>query len=210
MRPPAHHPDPSRAIRRPGQAAPAARFYHFGQFYFYVSLRQPVELGHQTTHRYRIAKAAYEQQKWTVLQAELLAIVQTYRFFETAELPARAAAGSPESWPSSDDAPEDPRTPPRGQPGTAADVVMARVESRADAQLVDAAEQDYVTALTDLRNQIGIPESAGSAEPLGEFVLPPYIPPAREDEFIQMALESRPDIHAAQARSSMAPRPRRC
>ena len=65
--------------------------------------------------------------------------------------------------------------------------------------MVSAAEQDYVTALTDLRNQIGIPESAGTAEPFGEFTLPAYIPPAKEDEFIQTALESRPDIHAAEA-----------
>ena len=59
-------------------------FYHFGQDYIYASIRQPVELGHQTTHRYRIAQAAYDQQKWIVIQAELTAIVQTYRFFQTA------------------------------------------------------------------------------------------------------------------------------
>ena len=47
-------------------------------------LRQPVELGHQTRHRYRIAQAAYDQQKWLVVQAELTALVQTYRFFQTA------------------------------------------------------------------------------------------------------------------------------
>ena len=62
-----------------------------------------------------------------------------------------------------------------------------------------AAQQDYVTALTDLRNQIGIPESAGAAEPLGEFTLPPYIPPAKEEEFVDMALQFRPEIRAAQA-----------
>ena len=50
----------------------------------YFSLRQPIELGHQTTHRYAIAKAALNQQQWTVVQAELLALVQTYRFFQTA------------------------------------------------------------------------------------------------------------------------------
>ena len=59
-------------------------YYKFGQFYFYLSLRQPIELGHQTTHRYAIAKAAYKQQQWTVVQAELTALVQTYRFFQTA------------------------------------------------------------------------------------------------------------------------------
>jgi len=81
----------------------------------------------------------------------------------------------------------------------AADVALARVESRATRQLVTAARQDYLTALTDLRNQIGIPEQAGALEPLGEFTLPPYIPPIDEQVMIQQALESRPDIHAANA-----------
>src|SRR5262249_28101018 len=51
---------------------PAGRhggFYHYGQDYILISYRQPVELGHQTTHRYHIAQAAYDQQRWTVLQA---------------------------------------------------------------------------------------------------------------------------------------------
>ena len=81
----------------------------------------------------------------------------------------------------------------------AADVALARVESRATRQLVKAARQDYLTALTDLRNQIGIPEQAGAVEPLGEFTLPPYIPPIDEQVMIQEALQSRPDIHAAHA-----------
>ncbi len=59
-------------------------FYHFGQDYIYISLRQPIELGHQTTHRYHIAQAAFDQQQWVVVQAELTALVQTYRFFQTA------------------------------------------------------------------------------------------------------------------------------
>jgi cobalt-zinc-cadmium efflux system outer membrane protein len=36
-------------------------------------------------------------------------------------------------------------------------------------------------------------------EPLGEFTLPPYIPPIDEQVMIQEALSSRPDIHAANA-----------
>ena len=76
---------------------------------------------------------------------------------------------------------------------------MARVENQATRQLVKAAQQDYVTALTDLRNQIGIPESAGAAEPLGEFTLPPFIPPVQEQELVDLALQNRPDILAAQA-----------
>jgi cobalt-zinc-cadmium efflux system outer membrane protein len=50
-------------------------FYSFGQDFFYISLRQPIELGHQTTHRFHIAEAAYNQQRWIVIQAELTALV---------------------------------------------------------------------------------------------------------------------------------------
>ena len=71
-----------------GTSPPASKsnsgFYHYGQNYIYISLRQPVELGHQTTHRYHIAEAAFDQQKWIVVQAELTTLVQTYRFFQTA------------------------------------------------------------------------------------------------------------------------------
>jgi cobalt-zinc-cadmium efflux system outer membrane protein len=174
-------------------------FYTFGQFYFYLSLRQPVELGHQTTHRYNIAKAAFEQQRWTVMQAELLALIQTYRFFQTAAYRRERLKIATELADFNEKLQKTLERRLEANQVPAADVVLARVESRATRQLVKAAQQDYVTALTDLRNQVGIPESAGAAEPLGEFTLPPYIPPAREQDFIEMALQSRPDIHAAQA-----------
>ena len=59
--------------------------------------------------------------------------------------------------------------------------------------------QDYANALTDLRNQMGVPESAGTAEPLGEFILPGNIPPIEEQALIQIALQNRPDLFAARA-----------
>ena len=51
--------------------------------------------------------------------------------------------------------------------------------------------------LTDMRNQIGIPEQAGTFEPLGEFSVPPYIPPVDEKVMVEEALHSRADIQAA-------------
>ena len=41
-------------------------YYRSGDQFLYLSLRQPIELGHQTTHRYDIARAACDQQRWTV------------------------------------------------------------------------------------------------------------------------------------------------
>jgi cobalt-zinc-cadmium efflux system outer membrane protein len=173
-----------------------------GQFYYYLSLRQPIELGHQTKQRYEIAKAALEQQQWTVVQAELLALVQTYRFFETAAYRRERFKVARELADFNDRLLRTLEDRLKANQVQAADVVLARVESNATQQLVKATRQDYVTALTDLRNQVGIPESAGVAEPFGEFSLPPFIPAAKEEQFVRLALESRPDIRAAHAQIS--------
>jgi outer membrane protein, heavy metal efflux system len=172
-------------------------FYHFGQDYIYISLRQPIELGHQTTHRYHIAQAAFDQQKWIVVQAELTALVQTYRFFQTAAYRREKYRLAQELADFNDRLLESLKRRMDANQVQPADVVLARVEARGTRQQVKAARQDYLTALTDLRNQIGIPEQAASVEPLGEFTLPPYIPPIDEQVMIQEALQSRPDIHAA-------------
>ena len=174
-------------------------FYHFGQFYFYLSLRQPVELGHQTTYRYRIAKATFEQQQWTIVQAELLALIQTYRFFQTAAYRRERLKIAREVADFNDRLLATLSRRLEANQVLAADVILAQVESKATRQLVKAAQQDYVTALTDLRNQIGIPESSAAIEPLGEFILPSYLPAAQEREILDMALACRADIQAAQA-----------
>ncbi len=176
-------------------------YYHFGQDLIYISLRQPIELGHQTTHRYHIAQAAYDQQRWNVLQAELTALVQTYRFFQTAAYRRERFRLAQQLADFNDRLLATLRRQlEASQPGvTVADVALARIESQGTRQQVKAARQDYLTALADLRNQIGISEEAGMVEPFGEFTLPGYIPPVDEQTMIETALANRPDIHAAQA-----------
>ena len=174
-------------------------FYHFGQGYLLVALRQPVEFGHQTTHRHSIAKAAYKQVQWQVVQAELTALVQTYRFFQTAAYRREKLRVADQLADFNDGLLKTLERRLEAGQGLPADVALAKVESRATRQQSRAARQDYVTALTDLRNQIGIPETAAETEPLGEFTLPSNIPPVDEQALIQAALKCRPDLHAAQA-----------
>ncbi|MFI5453856.1 MAG: TolC family protein [Isosphaerales bacterium] len=182
-----------------GGGGRSSSFYHYGQDYFYISLRQPVELGHQTTHRYHIAQAAYDQLQWNVLQAELTSLVQTYRFFQTAAYRREKYRLAQQLADFNDHLLQSLQRRMKANTVQAADVALARVENWSTRQQVKAARQDYLTALTDLRNQIGIPESAGAVEPLGEFSLPPYIPPVDEQVMVQEALQNRPDIHAAYA-----------
>ena len=196
VRPSAHHPDSAQPVWRRGTQL--GGLLKFGQFYFYLSLRQPVELGHQTTHRYNIAKAALEQQHWTVVQAELLALVQAYRFFETAAYRRERLRVASELADFNDRLLKTLERRLEANQIPAADVVLAKVESQATpahegrpARLRHSPDRP---AKSD-RN----PQSAAAAEPLGELTLPPFIPPVKEQEFVDLALQSRPDILAAQA-----------
>ncbi len=49
-----------------------------------VAWAQPIELGHRQAYREQMARASYCQTQWNVLQAELAALIQTYRFHQTA------------------------------------------------------------------------------------------------------------------------------
>ncbi len=165
----------------------------------YFSLRQPIELGHQTRYRYAIAESALIQQRWTIVQAELLALVQTYRFFQTAAYRREKLRVARELADFNDHLVQTLTRRLEANQVTADIVTMAEVERDATRQLAKAAKQDYARALTDLRNQLGTPETAGTAEPLGEFILPAYIPPVEDKTLIQTALQNRPEIHAARA-----------
>jgi cobalt-zinc-cadmium efflux system outer membrane protein len=174
-------------------------FYHSGQNFFYISLRQPVELGHQTTHRHAIAQAAFTQQRWNIVQAELTALVQTYRLFQTAAYRREKHALAGRLADFNDRMLATLQRQLEASQGQAADLVLARVEARAARQQVTAARQDYLTAQADLRNQVGLPATAGGAQPLGEFILPATIPAVDEEAMVRLALENRPDIQAARA-----------
>jgi cobalt-zinc-cadmium efflux system outer membrane protein len=164
-----------------------------------ISYRQPIELGNQTQYRYEIAKAAYDQARWGIVQAEVLALVQTFRFFETAayrreklKLAERLAQFNAELVSSLQKALQENLV-------LAADVRIAEVELRALQQQVETARQEYAIALADLHNQLGTPETAGTAEPFGEFALPSYIPEVEDERLVQFAVRTRPEIHAARS-----------
>jgi len=64
---------------------------------------------------------------------------------------------------------------------------------------LEAARQDYVSALADLRQQIGIPSVAASAEPTGTFRVPEDRVQGSGEALVRLAQESRPEVQAAAA-----------
>jgi cobalt-zinc-cadmium efflux system outer membrane protein len=178
--------------------------YQVGKQYIYVSWRQPIELKHQTTHRAAIAQAAYDQQQWTVVLAEMTSLVQTYRFYQTAAYRREKRRIARDLADFNQKLLESLHRRLEAGQTLPADVALAEVESQATIQQYEAAKQDYATALTDLHNQIGVPETAGRIEPLDRIVLPNLIPEIDENALIQIALGSRPEIFAARAQTEGA------
>ena len=80
-----------------------------------------------------------------MLQAELTALVQTYRFFQTAAYNREKVRVAEELATFNDTLLKSLQRRLEANQITAADVALARVESRASRQLVKAANQTYVS-----------------------------------------------------------------
>jgi len=160
---------------------------------------QPIELGRQQGNRERMAEATFCQTQWTVLQAELAALVQTYRSHQTALYRREKLAIAQELNTFSTHLVETLRRQSEANQATAADVVLAEVENQVTVEQLESARQDYISALADLRQQIGIPSIAATAEPIGSFRVPEDHMTAGNDALVQLALQSRPEVQAAAA-----------
>jgi outer membrane protein, heavy metal efflux system len=64
------------------------------------------------------------------------------------------------------------------------------------------ARQEYISAVSELRQQMGLPQYAATAEPAGQLTSPSFALPPDEDTLVRTALGSRPEIRAAQAAAS--------
>ena len=164
-----------------------------------VALAQPVELGHRQAYREQMARASYCQTQWNVLQAELAALVQTYRLHQTALYRREKLAVAQDLNNFNIRLVETLRRQAEANRATASDVVLAEVETQASVDQLEAARQDYIAALADLRQQIGIPSVAATAEPIGGFHLPEDRIPAQGEALVRLAQESRPEVQAAAA-----------
>jgi len=167
-----------------------------------VSWVQPIEVGHRTGLRSAVAEAAYSQTQWNVLQAELQALVETYRTHQTAvyrraklDVARRLAEFNVQLLQTVH------RQVNAGQVA-AADLVLAEVENQSMIQRLQTGEQEYLDAVTSLRKQIGLPECGGSAVPVGALKLPEGFAATEEDNVIRIAVESHPEINAARAQVS--------
>jgi len=173
---------------------------------FTISWNQPIELGHRRAYREAIAQAAFSQTQWNVLHAELSALVQTYRLHQTATYRREKLRVAQQLSEFNQALVQTVQRQMQANQASTADVSMAEVENQATIQQLAASQQDLIAALTELRQQMGIPEYAGNIEPSGQLRVPELVAPGDEEHLLQTALSSRPEIHsaAAQVASSRA------
>ena len=164
-----------------------------------VTWAQPIELGHRQAYREQMAHASYDQTRWNILQAELAALVQTYRLHQTGLYRREKLAVAQDLNTFSTRLVETLRRQAEANQATAADVVLAEVEHQATVDQLEAARQDYISALTDLRQQLGIPSVAASAEPMGSFRVPEDRIRGNGETLVRLAQESRPEVQTAAA-----------
>ena len=164
----------------------------------YFSLRQPIELGHQTRYRYAIAKSALTQQRWTVVQAELLTLVQTYRFFQTAAYRREKLRVARDLAAFNDRLVETLRRRLEASQVTADVVTLAEVESEA----TRPARQGRETGLRPGPHRPPEPDRhprCGDGRAVRRIRAPELHPTGGRPALIEMALRNRPEIHAARA-----------
>ncbi|MHB8970807.1 MAG: TolC family protein [Pirellulaceae bacterium] len=168
-----------------------------------VKWTQPIGPGRRS-NRLGIAQATYDQTQWRVLQAELLALVQTYRLHQTATYRREKLRVARQLAEFNVQLVQTIRRQTEAAQATSTDLVLAEVENQSMRQRLQVAEQEYLDAVTDLRKQIGLPEYAGSAVPVGALTIPEDAVPTDEDQLIRIALAGHPDIQAAVAQASIS------
>ena len=169
---------------------------------FNITWSQPIELGHRTSLRESVWRASYNQTQWSIVQAELTALVETYRLHQTAVYRAKRLQIADRLAALNRRLVESLERQVEANQATAADLVLAQVESQTTVEQLIVARRETMIAITKLRQQLGMPEYAASVEPSGALVLPQFDLAAGEDTLVQTALACRPEVRSAEAQAA--------
>ncbi|HUT10868.1 MAG TPA: TolC family protein [Thermoguttaceae bacterium] len=165
-----------------------------------LSWMQPIEFGHRTGRRIAIARAEYSQTQWDILQAELLALIETYRLHQTATFRRDKLRVARDLAEFNAKLVETVRRQTEAGQLAASELVLAEVENQSMQQVLQTSEQEYADALAAMRRQIGIPDYATTAVPDGSLKVPEGLADEDQENLTRLALESHPGINAAKAR----------
>ena len=170
-----------------------------------VSVKWAQPIGpRRRSNRLGMAQATFDQTQWHVLQAELLALVQTYRLHQTATYRREKLQVARQLAEFNVQLVRTIRRQAEAAQTAPTDLVLAEVENQSMQQRLQVAEQQYLDAVTDLRKQLGLPEYAGSAVPVGPLTVPEDAVPTDEDQLTRIALAGHPDIQVAVAQANIS------
>jgi outer membrane protein, heavy metal efflux system len=172
-----------------------------GTIYHYVLLMQQIQLGGQQHFREEAASAAFNGIRWNVLQAELLNVAQTERFYFTALYQQGLRDISETNANNSKLLLDILENQLQGGVATSADVAMVRLDARSTRQQQRIAEANYKTALLDLKRHLGL--AADAKVELDASIMKWKWQPATVVQVTSMA-SNRPDVMAARSDASAA------
>jgi cobalt-zinc-cadmium efflux system outer membrane protein len=165
-----------------------------------LSWMQPIEFGRRTGRRIAVAQAEYSQTQWNILQAELSALIETYRLHQTAAFRRDKLHVARELAEFNATLVRTVRHQAEAGRLAASDLVLVEVENQSMQQVLQTAEQEYADALAAMRRQIGIPNYAATAVPAGPLEVPQGLADEDQESLTRLALEGHPEINAAKAR----------
>jgi len=165
-----------------------------------VKWSQPIGPGRLGSHL-AIAQATYDQTHWRVLQAELLALVQTYRLHQAATYRREKQAIARQLAEFNEQLVRTIRRQAEAAQAAPKDLVLAEVENQAMRQQLKVAEQQYLDAITELRKQLGLPEYAATLVPIGALTIPENPVSTDEQQLVCLALAGHPEIQVAAAQA---------
>lgn len=168
------------------------------------SIMQPLQFGHPNQHRAAIGRADYRQTDWRIAGAELTALVQTYRRYETAVYRREKLKVARELADFNQQLVASLRRQVQAGQAGADDLVLAEVQNQATVQQWRTADQSYGAALADLRRQMALPDVANTLIPDEPLLVPAEPDAAARDELIQRGRALHPAVLVAQAQLAAA------
>lgn len=167
-----------------------------------LSLIQPVEVSGAQRYRVAQARAEYTLSQWQLLVAELQAITETYRLYETAVYRRERCRVTEELATLQEKLVETTRRRVESGLTPVSDLILTESEAHAMNQATFISREEYSAAIADLQKQLGLPEYAGALEIDDPFSVPESVP--EEESLLTSVLRCHPEIVVAQAQVAAA------
>nr|BAL53272.1 hypothetical conserved protein [uncultured Planctomycetota bacterium] len=167
-----------------------------------LTVLQPVEINGAQRYRVAQARAEYTLAEWQLLMAELRALAETYRLYETAVYRRERCRVTEDLAKLQEQLLETTRRRVESALSPPSDLILTESEAYALRQALLVSRDEYSAAIADLQKQLGLAEYTGTLEIDDPFFFPDSVP--EENALLTSVLRCHPEIVVAQAQVAAA------